>query len=49
MNEDADELQNVLVAEEKRRKKAKSAATKKSDTPFGAEAGAYTRPLFSST
>lgn len=37
INEDTDELENVLLAENKRRKKARTEATKKSATPFGEE------------
>lgn len=37
VNEDGDELENVLLAEETRRKRARDASTKKTDQPFGEE------------
>ena len=37
INEEDDELENVNVAQERKRQKAKKAATKRSDNPFGAD------------
>jgi len=37
INEEEDELENVNVAQERKRQKAKKAATKRSDNPFGAD------------
>jgi U4/U6.U5 tri-snRNP-associated protein 1 len=37
INEEEDELENVNVAQEHKRQKARKAATKRSDNPFGAD------------
>ena len=37
INEEDDELENINVAQERKRQKAKKAATKRSDNPFGAD------------